>query len=48
MILAAPLLRLAYKGVMLGRKRNKKAGGYLLKILLCRRIVHELMLSVTL
>ena len=45
MVLAAPLLTLK-KGVVLGR--YSKAGKYLLKILLCRRIARELMLSVTL
>ena len=46
MVLAAPLLTLAYKGVVLGR--YGKAGKYLLKILLCHRIACELhvMLSV--
>ena len=46
MVLAAPLLTLAHKGVVLGRW--SKAGKYLLKILLCGRIACELMLSVTL
>ena len=46
MVLAAPLLTLAYKEVVLGTE--SKAGKYLLKILLCPRIACELMLSVTL
>ena len=40
MVLTAPLLTLALKGVVLGRK--SKSGKNLLKIL-CRRIAHELM-----